>query len=117
MVFVFKTFCFLFNSMNSPEIKRLKDKTGIEILWIYILSLLKKKPCHSYLLRKKIEKEFGFLPGEVTVYVVMYKLKSRGYVSSKREENKVVYSITKKGKELLKEAEKIMKKRNKTIFN
>ena len=103
--------------MNSPEIKRLKDKTGIEILWVYILALLKKKPSHSYLLRKQIEKEFGFLPGEVTVYVVLYKLKSRGYVSSKRNENKVVYSITKKGNESLNEAEKILKERHKKIFS
>jgi len=102
--------------MVSPEIKRLKDKTGIEMLWVFILSLLKKKSSHSYLLRKQIEKEFDFLPGEVTVYVVMYKLKSRSYVSSKRDENKVVYSITKKGNTLLKEAEKILKERNKKIF-
>ncbi|PIN98749.1 MAG: PadR family transcriptional regulator [Candidatus Diapherotrites archaeon CG10_big_fil_rev_8_21_14_0_10_31_34] len=99
-----------------PEIKRLKDKIGIELLWIYILALLKKKSSHSYLLRKKIEKEFGFLPGEVTVYVVMYKLKSRGYVSSKKDENKIVYSITKKGNELLKTAEKIFNEKTKKIF-
>ncbi len=102
--------------MNTAEIKRLKEKTGIEILWIYILSLLKKESCHPYLLRKKIEKEFGFLPGEVTVYVVLYKLKARDYVNSKKEENKTVYSITKKGKELFKEAEKIFKKKIKKIF-
>ena len=97
--------------MISPEIKRIKDKTGIEILWIYILSLLKKQSCHSYLLRKKVEEEFDFLPGEVTVYVVLYKLKSRGYVSSKRNENKVVYSVTKKGTELLKQGKSILAER------
>ena len=102
--------------MESPEIKRFKEKTGIEILWIYILSLLKKKPCHSYILRKKIEKEFGFLPGNVSVYVVMYKLESRGFVESKRDENKIVYSVTKKGIKLLKEAEKILKEKTKKIF-
>ncbi|MFH1895018.1 MAG: PadR family transcriptional regulator [archaeon] len=102
--------------MESPEIKRFKEKTGIEILWVYILSLLKKKPCHSYVLRKKIQTEFGFLPGNVSVYVVMYKLESRGFVSSKRNENKIVYSVTKKGNSLLKEAEKIMKEKEKKLF-
>ncbi len=101
--------------MNSAEIKRIKTKTGIEILWIYILKLLEKKPCHSYLLRKKIHKEFEFLPGNVTVYVVLYKLKARGFVSSKRKENKIVYSITKKGSELLKEGKKIFEERNKML--
>ncbi len=102
--------------MDSPEIKRLKEKTGIEILWIYILALLKKESCHPYLLRKKISEEFNFLPGNVTVYVVMYKLKSRGYVNSKKNKNKVIYSITKKGNELLKEAEKIINTKTKKIF-
>jgi len=103
--------------MDLPEIKRLKEKTGIDILWIYVLSLLKKESCHPYLLRKKISDKFGFLPGEVTVYVVLYKLKSRSFVSSKKEENKTVYSITKKGMELLKEAETIFKEKQKKIFS
>jgi DNA-binding PadR family transcriptional regulator len=103
--------------MDSREIKRLKEKTGIEILWVYILALLKKEPCHSYLLRKKIFEEFGFMPGNVTVYVVMYKLKARGFVEAKRKENKIVYSITKKGVNLLKEAEEVIKKRTKKIFS
>lgn len=103
--------------MNSPEIQRLKNKTGIELLWIYILSLLKKKSSHSYALRKQIKEKFDFLPGEVTVYVVIYKLKSRGYVSSKKDSNKVVYSITKKGIELLNEAEKIIEDKTKKIFS
>jgi len=115
-------FCILkpflhFFCMDSPEIKRLKEKTGIDILWIYVLSLLKKESCHPYLLRKKISDEFGFLPGEVTVYVVLYKLKARGFVSSKKEENKVVYSVTKKGIELLKDAEMLLKNKTKKIFN
>lgn len=99
--------------MDSPEIKRLKEKTGIDLLWIYILSLLKKESCHPYLLRKKISDEFGFMPGNVTVYVVLYKLKARNFVNSKQKENKVVYSITKKGISLLKEAEKLFKEKTK----
>ena len=106
-----------FFCMDSPEIKRLKQKTGIDILWIYVLSLLKKQSCHPYLLRKKISDEFNFLPGNVTVYVVLYKLKSRGYVNSRKQENKTVYSVSKKGIELLKEAEKVINEKKKNLFN
>ena len=92
------------NAKASREIVRLKRKLGIELLWIYLLSLLKKKPSHAYVLRKEIEEKFGFLPGNVSVYVVLYKLQKHGFVKSKQEGNRSVYSITSKGKGLLKEA-------------
>ena len=91
---------------KSREIDRLRRKLGVELLWIYLLRMLKNKPSHAYVLRKQIEQEFGFLPGNVSVYVVLYKLKNRGFVSAKKEGNRTVYSITKVGKELLKEAKK-----------
>ena len=91
---------------QSREITRLKRKLGIELLWIYILSMLKKEPSHAYVLRKEIEEKFGFLPGNVSVYVVLYKLEKHGFVSSKQDGNRSVYSITSSGKQLLKEAKK-----------
>lgn len=101
---------------KSREIARLKEKLGIEVLWVYLLSLLKKEPSHAYILRNKIQEEFGFRPGNVSVYVVLYKLEGRGFVSAKREDNRKVYSITEKGRELLKAAEKEFKKREKLLF-
>jgi len=92
------------NAKGSKEIVRLKRKLGIELLWIYLLSMLKKEPSHAYVLRKQVEEKFGFLPGNVSVYVVLYKLQNRGFVSSKQEGNRTVYTITSKGKGLLKEA-------------
>jgi DNA-binding PadR family transcriptional regulator len=91
---------------KSRELFRLKRKLGVELLWVYILSLLKKKPSHAYVLRKEIESKFGFLPGNVSAYVVLYKLQNRGFVSSSKEGNRTVYSITAEGKALLKEAKK-----------
>ena len=91
---------------KSKEIERLKRKLGIELLWIYLLSMLKKKPSHAYILRKEVEEKFGFLPGNVSVYVVLYKLQKHGFVKAKQEGNKSVYSITPSGKELLKVAKK-----------
>ena len=91
---------------KSREIERLKRKLGIELLWIYLLSMLKKKPSHAYVLRKEVKSKFGFLPGNVSVYVVLYKLEKHGFVRAKQDGNKSVYSITASGKELLKEAKK-----------
>jgi len=91
---------------KSKEIDRLKRKLGIELLWIYLLSMLKKKSSHAYVLRKEIKEKFGFLPGNVSAYVVLYKLKNRGFVSAKKEGNRTVYSITAEGKKLLKDAKK-----------
>lgn len=101
---------------NSQEIKRFERKLTKELLWLYILSLLKKESLHAYALRKKISEKFSFLPGNVSAYVVLYKLKSRGFVSKKREKNRIVYSITPRGKNLLKEAEHSLKKKFKLIF-
>jgi DNA-binding PadR family transcriptional regulator len=104
------------NIEKSREIARLKEKLGIEVLWVYILSLLKNGPSHAYVLRNKIQEQFGFLPGNVSVYVVLYKLEGRGFVSAKREENRKVYTITGKGRELLKAAEKEFKERENLLF-
>jgi DNA-binding PadR family transcriptional regulator len=91
---------------KSREIERLRRKLGIELLWIYILSMLKKKPSHAYVLRAQVEEKFGFLQGNVSVYVVLYKLEKHGFVSVKHEGNKSVYSLTSEGRALLKEAKK-----------
>ncbi len=91
---------------KSRELERLRRKLGIELLWVYLLSMLRKKPSHAYVLRKEIERKFGFLPGNVSAYVVLYKLQSRGFVSSKQQGNRTVYSITGDGKKLLAEAKK-----------
>ncbi len=101
---------------ESREIARFKEKLGIEVLWVYILSLLEKEPAHAYILRQRIKERFGFLPGNVSVYVVLYKLESRGFVSTKSDNNRVVYTITEKGKKLLALAEKELKEREKLLF-
>jgi len=94
------------SAKKSRELGRLKRKLGIELLWVYLLSMLKKKPSHAYVLRKEVEGKFGFLPGNVSVYVVLYKLEKHGFVNAKHEGNRAVYSITAEGKKLLKEAKK-----------
>ena len=98
------------------ELNRLEKKLTKEVLWLYILSSLKKEPMHAYALRKKIFEKFNFLPGEVSAYVVLYKLQSRGFVSTKKDENKVNYSITQKGEKLFEQAKKNIIEKQKQIF-
>jgi len=104
-----------YRGMNA-ELRRLEGKLTIDILWVYILSMLAKRASHAYALRDAIKKRFSFLPGEVSVYVVLYKLEGRGYVSSRKDRNRKVYSITAKGRTLLKEAKKSLAKKQKLLF-
>jgi len=99
-----------------PEIKRLEEKLTKEVLWLYVLSALLKKPLHAYALRREIHEKFGFLPGEVTAYVVLYKLEARGFVKAKQAENKKIYTVTESGKKLLKQAKKNIQEKQKILF-
>ena len=102
---------------DSKEFRRLEKNLNIELLWIYILAVLKKKDLHAYAMRKVIERKFGFGIGEVTSYVVLYKLEARGFVSSRKQKNRKIYRITGKGKRLIKEAADYMKKRHDKLFS
>jgi len=101
----------------SPEMKRLNDLLTKDILWIYILSILKKHgKTHAYVMRERIHAQFGFKPGQVTAYVVLYKLQSRGYVSVISENKKKIYTITKEGKALLAAAEAFFNEKLEMLF-
>lgn len=102
--------------MDSRELDRLERKFTKEVLWLYVLALLRKKPSHAYTLRKLIERKFGFLPGNVTPYVVLYKLQGRGFVKTRQKGNRIVYSITPAGRKLLVEARKRLQDKFKLIF-
>lgn len=84
---------------------RLERTTTKDNLWLYILTLAKKKPLYAYELKKQINEEFGFGIGNVTAYLVLYSLERKGYVSTKwqvREgRQRKYYYITKQGRKLL----------------
>ncbi len=86
-----------------PMEKLIRNNT-FDCLWPYILRILKDGPSHAYVLRKEIEKRFGFKPGNVTAYLVLYSLTKKGYVGKKKVGRKQVYRITEKGEALLKKA-------------
>jgi len=66
--------------MTTP-MERLKEKITKEVLWMYILRLLKDRPMYAYELKNKIRESFGFEPATVSSYVVLYKLEHDGYVT------------------------------------
>ncbi len=101
---------------KSDELEKLKQKVGIQLLWLYVLAMLKKQPSHAYSLRKQIQLAFGFLPGNVSVYVSLYKLKKQGLVKNVKQGKRKVYEITEKGEVVLEEAKKIFDEKSKQWF-
>ncbi|MFA5368551.1 MAG: PadR family transcriptional regulator [Candidatus Paceibacterota bacterium] len=82
--------------------ERLKKSNTKENLWIYILTVLIVKSHHAWDLPAVIEKEFGFRPGKITPYRVLYRLEEQGFVQSTADERRRVYKITEAGKKELK---------------
>lgn len=105
--------------MRKPS-EKLYDSITKDNLWIYILKILLKGDCHPYVIREKIEKNFGFRPGKMTSYIVLKRLEHDGYVKIVKREaingpERIYYRITPKGKEEIKKAEKIFREWYKKI--
>lgn len=88
--------------------KRLKRKTTVEMLWPYVLNLLRERPMYAYELRDAINEKFGFRPPMVSCYLVLNKLEKQGYTSSEWKDQRgrparKYYKITPKGMELFKQ--------------
>ncbi len=96
--------------------RRLVRKLTIENLWLYVLSLLKKEPLYGYEIREKIRKHFGFKPGRVTCYIVLYKLESEGLITTKKTTEssggpqRKYYVLTAKGEKALEKAKNFLRK-------
>ncbi len=95
---------------DSKAYKRLKKKTSIDNLWIYILRLLQEKEMYGYELKESIKSKFGFEPATVTSYTILYKLEKDNLVKSHVLDNpegrpdRKYYAITTEGKKAMKEA-------------
>ena len=102
--------------------QRLVQKLTKENLWLYILSLLHEGPKYGYEIRGEVKKRFGFEPGRVTSYRVLYTLKKDGLVTVKTEEPskegpaRKYYTITQKGEKMLNEAEAFLRDLHKRLF-
>ncbi len=97
--------------MHGKLMKRLNDLNTKDCLWMYILRILQDKPTHAYMLRNEIERRFGFRPGTVTAYRVLYHLTGRGLVVKKAEGRRKVYSVTGDGKDELRKAVEFYRRR------
>jgi DNA-binding PadR family transcriptional regulator len=96
---------------DSPS-SRLKEKITTDNLWLYILALLKERDMYGYELREAVEHNYGFKPGNVTAYRVLYALKRRDLVKTiekKEGQKRKYYSITERGKAELKKGKQILK--------
>ena len=90
-------------------VERLLKSNTIENLWIYILSLLKRRKIYAWEIPAIIEEKFGFKSGKITPYRVLYRLEKEGFVKSELKERRRVYQITEKGKKELEKARSFYK--------
>jgi len=72
-------------------------------LWTYILSLGKEQEVQEGEVSRLIFEKFGFLPNDLMVKSVLFRLKNDGYVSRERLASKKAFKITEKGKKQLEE--------------
>ncbi len=105
--------------MVTPS-ERFEKSITKDNLWIYILTLLKRGEMYPYEIRKSINEEFGFLPGNVTAYIVLKKLKAGGYVRVKKKDQgkgpeRTYYCITGKGKDEITKASRFYRDKLKTL--
>ena len=95
--------------------KRLHDLNTKGCLWMYILRILFDGETHAYSIRGKIAERYGFSPGTVTAYRVLYHLSSKGLVEKRVIGRRKVYRITKPGREALKDAVSFYKGRARAL--
>ena len=99
----------------STAYRRLVRKLTVENLWLYVLSLLKRGPLYGYEIVARIKENFGFKPGRVTCYIVLYKLQSEGLIasgklsSSNSGPQRKYYVLTKKGEKALERAKSFLR--------
>ena len=77
--------------------KRFKKSNTEKNLWIYILSLGKEKEIPNDEVRKLIFENFSFLPGNLLVKRVLFRLKQEGYLKKEKYKGKSAFLTTNKG--------------------
>ncbi len=100
---------------TTTPMKRLISLNTYDCLWVYVLRILLEKPVHAYALRKMIGERFGFEPGMVSAYKVLYLLEQEGYVKSKENGRVTNYEITSQGRKILDAARKFYESQAKIL--
>lgn len=78
-------------------------------LWIYVLLLAREEEITIRDASRLIFERFGFLPGELFLRGVLFRLRNKGYISSERFKGRNAYKATKKGLEELKKVKSFSK--------
>ena len=107
---------------KSKAFQRLEQNLTKDLLWIWVLTLLKEGPKYAYELRNEIQDRYGFSPATVTNYTILYLLKDEGIVRKTEMRNDVeridrkYYEITELGEKLLEEASAYLKETHQKLF-
>jgi len=70
-------------------------------LWIYVLALSKDEEIPDDEVGRLIFEKFGFLPGNILLKSVLYRLRRQGYIKTERYKGKRAYSATEEGRKEL----------------
>ena len=110
-------------SKESKAYQRLVKNLTIDLLWIWVLKLLREKPKYAYQLKQEIQERFNFSPATVTNYTILYLLEREGLVEKTEMRNsderidRKYYVITKFGEEVMDDAELYLKQIYEKLFS
>lgn len=113
----------LTEAKNSKAFLRLEKNLTIDLLWIWVLKLLKEGPKYAYELKQEIQNRFGFSPAIVTNYTILYLLEREGVVRKIEMRNEIeridrkYYEITELGYKLMEEAENYIQETFNKLFD
>ena len=111
------------SSKESKAYQRLVKNLTIDLLWIWVLKLLREKPKYAYQLKQEIQERFNFSPATVTNYTILYLLEREGLVKKTEMRNsderidRKYYVITKFGEEVMDDAELYLKQIYEKLFS
>jgi DNA-binding PadR family transcriptional regulator len=66
-------------------------------LWIYVLALGKEEGACDDEVRRLIFEKFGFLPENILLKSVLYRLRRQGYIETEKYKGKRAYKTSQKG--------------------
>ena len=107
---------------ETKAFQRLEKNFTIDLLWIWVLRLLRDGPKYAYELRQEIETKFGFSPATVTNYTILYLLEREGVVHKVEKRNtderidRKYYAITELGENVMDKAENYLQETFRKLF-
>lgn len=88
--------------MPTKIVENLRRRTIKTFMDMLVLAELQDKPLSGYDIINLIHRKFDVLVSSGTVYSLLYSLERKGLVNAEMEQRKRVYTLTTKGKEILK---------------